>query len=462
MIVSTGTIMNSTWGYTLKNDTFNLPITANPNLAFAGSANWLPITNFIKAPNGNYYSVPGTQRTVLKYTPNFSISGSNTNYETGSFTILSASIDGGTLYLQSGGEKYGHGVLAQNGKIYAFPYRSTTAFSSSILEIDPTIDAYKMYNYTWTGLDIQMFLNCVLGGDGWIYGSPNNVGSANAHRVFRFHPETKILQSSSLLSGIGWAVSAQSLIATGSYVYFIPRRQGTGNLGKMLKLDTNQFLEGTTNGMSLINFPAVFQLANWGNNISFQGSSVISSSQGYRVMLTPRLLGGAITPLTSSLFFNPADDTFTIVKNQSGSSTSGIIVPNNRFVGGNGSINGNINLFSFSTDPQFNITVKHSTTSSVLTNVAFPNRYNLIPPAVAGNSFTPFALSPSEKYKSLYVYQIGDTVASRYTSSLISMISVKGYYNGVTDFSIPDYSYLTPNPIASITSSLFNFYYNHL
>jgi len=459
MIVSTGTIMNSTWGYTLKNDTLNLPIATDPNLVFAGSGNWLPITNWVKAPNGNYYSIPGTQRTVLKYTPNSSISGSNTNYETGSFTVLSASIDGGTLYLQSGGEKYGHGVLAQNGKIYAFPYRSTAAFSSSILEIDPSIDAYKMYNYTWTGLNIQMFVNCILGGDGWIYGAPN----FNTARVFRFHPETKVLQSSSLLSGIGWSVNAISLVATGSYVYFMPKGLGTGASGKMLKLDTNQFLENTVNGMSLINFPAVFQASGWGG-ISFQGSSVVSSSQGYRVMLTPRLFNSATKPLTSSLFFNPSDDTFTIVKNQSGSSTSGITVPTNKFVGGNRSINGDINLFSFGANPQVNITVKNSTTSSIFTDVTFPNRYNLLLnlPIPTTGSFTPFALSPSEKYKSLYLYQIGDTSTNRYTSSMVSMISVKGYYDGVTDFSIPDYSYLIPNPIASITSSLFNFYYNHL
>lgn len=463
MIVSTGTVMNSIWGYTLKPDSVNIPYSLDANLTYPYSAQWLPITAWIKAPNGSYYSIPGQQRTVVKYTPNSSISGSNQNYETGSFTVLSASIDGGTLYLQSGGEKYSHGVLAQNGKIYAFPYRSTTAYSSSILEIDPTLDAYKTYNYTWTDLGIQMFLNCVLGGDGWIYGAPNN---ATTYRIFRFHPETKILQSSSQTSTIpggGWDIQASSLFASGSYVYFIPRAQGTGKQGKMLKLDTTQFIEGTVNGMSLINFPPEFQTTVWGTNITFQGCSMVSSSQGYRVLLTPRLLT-AVSPLTSSLLFNPSTDTFSIVKNQSGSSTSGITVPNNSFVGGSSSPlhNGNLVLFRFG-DGNTNITVKHGTTSSIFTNVFIPNRANLISPLPNNSSFSNMVVGgASDKYKSLYNFQQNANNVTRYTSSIVNLISVKGYYNNVTDFSIPNNSYILPNPIAGITSSLFNFYYNHL
>jgi hypothetical protein len=467
MIAITGPILSSTWGYTTKYDSIALPILTDPNLSYTNSTNWLPISNWVKAPNGSYYSIPGQQRTVIKYTPNSSISGSNQNYETGSFTIISKSLDDGLpYYLQDGGEKYGHGVLAQNGKIYAFPYRSTLTYSSSILEIDPTLDAYKMYNYTWTDLGFQMFVNCILGGDGWIYGAPNAKSSAfgTTYRIFRFHPETKILQSSSATSAVlggGWDIAAGGLFATGSYVYFAPRGLSTGKQGKILKLDTTQFAEGTVNGMSLIDFPTIFQATGWGN-ITFQGSNVVSSSQGHRVFLTPRMLS-ATKPLTSSLFFDPSTDTFTIVKNQSGSSTSGITIPANNFVGGSSarSHNGNLNFFAFTANN--NITVKHGTTSSFYTNVFMPNnRGNLIPSEFVGASIGNFINGgTTDKYKSLYSLQSGSSNNFRYTSSLMALISVKGYYNNITDFSIPNDIYVLPNPIAGITSSLYNFYYNH-
>jgi hypothetical protein len=90
MIVSTGTIMNSTWGHSITSSQYNID-SSNPNLQFTGTDRWLAYSGPVLAPNGYYYFIPGTARCPIKIDSKTTISGSNTNFQSSAFTLITKS-----------------------------------------------------------------------------------------------------------------------------------------------------------------------------------------------------------------------------------------------------------------------------------------------------------------------------------------------------------------------------------
>jgi len=484
MITSTGTIMNSTWGHSITSSQYIID-SSNPNLQFTGNIAWGSYNHYVLAPNGCYYGIPGTARCPIKIDPKTSISGSNTNFQSSTFTLITkSSVTGNDYFLPDyrdlsppsttlAIQKYGYGVLAHDGKIYAMPYWNIrpTAISSlqrtyfdntrnSILVIDPNTDTYTTCSFLSTGLTslstAQLFWSCILGSDGYIYSSYNtNPTALTTNRIVRFNPLTltptgNILQVTNQINQQG----SFAAFSSGSYVYFLPQRITFGDSRKppsLVRLNVNQFSNGTLNGVELVPFISPFSASSgtspWGDNITFGGTISLSSSL---VVFAPRYLDST-SPLSQSLAYNPQTNTFLVL-------THSLITANSYFGGGR-NINGNGYLISGTeTLPMFNL-IESGSEYSANINLDFPlkniDKYISTTFGINNNP------SPSPTYKHIITQNNIFTDDIKYTASIAEFISVKGYYNGVTGFSPKDNGYLIPTNTSSLTSSLYNFYYNH-
>lgn len=487
MIVSTGTVMNSTWGHSITSSTYVID-SSDPNLQFTGTDVWATYPHYILAPNGCYYGIPGTARCPIKIDPKTSISGSNTNFQSSTFTLITkSSVTGNDYFLpsfkdvnpaysNSPWQKYGFGVLAHDGKIYAMPYWSDfpsaasglrpyfTATKNNILVIDPNTDTYTTCSFSnITGLaSARNFWSSILGSDGYIYSIFNGGGTDTAAKIVRFNPLTLSTSSINTLqftsNVTNFSQTSWPAFSSGSYVYFMSTNIDLGVATKasaILKLDTTQFSNNTNNGLSLTYFPSPFSGSStdpnpWGN-ITFGGTIALSSSL---VIFSPRyLLSSLPNNLSHSLAYNPQTDTFSVL-------THSIINANNYFGGGR-NINGNGYLVPVDeTLPMYNI-IDSSSGYNVQLNSSFPldNIDKYISTAFSKNS----NLAPTPTYKHVINNVNASNISNfQYSASISEFISVKGYYSGVTGFSPKDNGYLIPSNTASLTSSLYNFYYNHV
>jgi hypothetical protein len=482
MIVSTGTIMNSTWGHSITSSQYIIDST-NPNLQFASSDVWGTYNHYVLAPNGCYYGIPGSARCPIKIDPKTSISGSNTNFQSSTFTLITkSSVTGNDYFLpdyrdltppntNSAIQKYGYGVLAHDGKIYAMPYwdgrgSSGTIYRTyfdttrtNILVIDPNTDTYTTCSFLTTGLTslsfVRMFWSCVLGSDGYIYSSYNAATNASVNRIVRFNPLTlapsgNTLQRTSTINGQG----SFAAFSSGSYVYFLPQNITFGNVSKppsLVRLNVNQFSNNTPNGVEFVPFIPPFSASSgtspWGS-LTFGGTISLSSSL---VVFAPRYLNST-SPLSQSLAYNPQTNTFSVL-------THSLITVNSYFGGGR-NINGNGYLIpGTETLPMFNL-IESGSEYNINIDSNFPlKNIDKYISTIFGNNSNP---SPSPTYK--HIINQNNTLTGtneQYTASIAEFISVKGYYNGVTGFSPKDNGYLIPTNTSSLTSSLYNFYYNH-
>jgi hypothetical protein len=489
MIVSTGTVMNSTWGHSITSSQYIIDST-NPNLQFTGTDRWATYTNYVLAPNGCYYGIPGTARCPIKIDPKTSISGSNTNFQSSTFTLITkSSVTGDDYFLPdyrdlsppatTTWQKFGFGILAHDGKIYAMPYWSdrpgTTpsliyrnyfaATLRSILVIDPNTDTYATasFNALSGTSSSRLFWSCVLGSDGYIYSIFNSDIDTNT-RIVRFNPLTLFTTSANTLeytntltatNGVAYSQASWAAFSSGSYVYFMPRNIRFGVSATppaILKLNTTQFQNGSLNGVSTTPFPFPFSASSgtspWGS-ITFGGVISLSSSL---VVFSPRYLTST-SPLSQSLAYNPQTDTFSVLTHS--------LITENKYFGGGRNINGNGYLISgVETLPMFNLIESESEYSaSIDSNSPLRNIDKYISTNLSANNNS----SPSPIYKHV-INQVNASLTSniQYTASIAEFISVKGYYNGVTGFSPKDDGYLIPEDTSSLTSSLYNFYYNHV
>jgi hypothetical protein len=488
MITSTGTIMNSTWGHSITSSQYIID-SSNPNLQFTGNTAWGSYNHYVLAPNGCYYGIPGTARCPIKIDPKTSISGSNTNFQSSTFTLITkSSVTGNDYFLPDyrdlsplstslAIQKYGYGVLAHDGKIYAMPYWNARpsagaslpqrtyfdATRNNILVIDPNTDTYTTCSFLSTSpgslpnlSTSQLFWSCVLGSDGYIYSSYNTTPSTTTvNRIVRFNPLTltptgNILQLTNQINQQG----SFAAFSSGSYVYFLPQLITFGNVSKppsLIRLNVNQFSNGTSNGVELVPFISPFSASSgtspWGNTITFGGTIPLSSSL---VVFTPRYLSST-SPLSQSLAYNPQTNTFSVLTHS--------LITDNSYFGGGRNINGNGYLISGTeTLPMFNL-IESGSGYSASVDLNFPlKNIDKYISTIFGVNNNP---SPSSTYKHIITQNNTFTDDIKYTTSIAEFISVKGYYNGITGFSPKDNGYLIPTNTSSLTSSLYNFYYNH-
>jgi hypothetical protein len=329
--------------------------------------------------------------------------------------------------------------------------------------IDPNTDTYATCSATFPGVTAgttQLFISSVLGSDGYIYSIYNTSNVTN--RVVRFNPLTLSPTSPNIIeytaplnSGIIYNQQAWASFSSGSYVYFMPRAIASGSTSAptaMLRLNVTQFSNNNLNGLYLVQFPEPYgNLASasaWGNNITFGGTITLSSSL---VVFTPRYTSTPTYVTTHSLSYNPQNNAFLILTHSA--VTSNIYYGTGRNINGNGYI-----IPTDKISPMYNI-IESGSGYSASIDLNFPlkniNKY------ISTSFGTNNSPSPSPSYKHIINQTTSTDQNTKYTASVAEFISVKGYYDGVTGFSPKDNEYIIPENISSLTSSLYNFYYNH-
>jgi len=468
MIVSTGTIMNSTWGYYLTSS--NITPTASNIPGWSNNSqrwdSWLAPT---LAPNGHLYSAPGTATCVLKVKSG-SINLASTNYSSTTVEFITASSAGGTLFLPGSTgtanvyEKFPSLVLAPNGKMYAVDYSFIPANNASsttgyIIEVNPSNDTYITQSFQYPGGVAQRCVSNVLGIDGYIYwmiNSPTNTNSG--FRVYRFDPNISpfIVESSSLLNAAPLGASRVSYIgslAPNGRIYFIPR--APLSTSHALCVSTSLFTPNTQNGITKITFPTInpssttADIAYWSRGIGLDNC----------VYYSPRYNNyGGITDfsVTKTLKLDPYGGTagtgsFTLVGPQMALNSS----QGNISQGYLRTLNGD--LFSFpasSWNTSFSI-VPSSSSPTVISSSFYPININ-------GNSLRSPSPSPLFLNGVSTMNQPVVTSNDRFNIFFYEFFSVKGNYSGVTNFNIKDTDlYTPPTPISSISSSRYNWYSNY-
>jgi len=460
MITSTGTIMNSTWGYHLTSSNIT-PTASNIPSWNNSSGRWESWLSPTLAPNGHMYAAPGTATCVLKVKSG-SLNSNLTNYSSTTIEFITASSAGGTLFLRGSTgtagvyEKFPSLVLAPNGKMYAVDYSflPTTAANTtgSIIEVDPSNDTYTTQSFQYPGTVTQRCLTNTLGTDGYIYWMLNNP-TTTTFRVYRFNPNISpfIVESSSLLANTPLGASRISYIgslAPNGRIYFIPRVL-TSTSTSALCVSTSLFTPGTQNGITKVTIPTI--------NPTVTGADIAYFTRGVGldncVYYSPRYNSyGGITNTTNikTLKLDPTGTgSFTLVGPSMSPSISSTFV--NISQGYLKTLNGDLYSFPFSSwNTVFSI-IPSGSSPTVISSSFYPINMN-------NSSFRGAAPTSFIDGKSIIKQPIDVNIYNIY---FYEFFSVKGNYSGVTNFSIKDTDlFIPPTPISSISSSRYNWYSN--
>lgn len=475
MIVSTGTIMNSTWGYAITSSI--LTVAPANTQGWNGTNSWASWNRPALAPNGHMYMAPGTSTCVIKIITG-SVNSSTSNYSTSTIEFISASSDGGTLFLpgstgaSSVYEKFYQLILAPNGKMYAVDYafRPSTNNIGYIIEVDPSTDTYRTQSFTYPANAANRALSPALGIDGYLYWMIQSATGTNAtsgtFRIYRFDTNSGppfTVQSSSILNNLipGGSNSPSypiGSLAPNGRIYFIPRAPITSSnffttRNVAICVSTSLFNPGTTNGISSIALPpeivgtAQADIAYWVNSTGLDNC----------IYYTPRFLTyGTVSPSNAKVLKldpNGGDSgtgSFTLV----GPALSNSTANNQISMGYLNTLNGDIFGFPLlAWNNTFNI-VPSGSSPTVISSSVYPI-----------SNFTSRGIGGFMSLNGKYIYADPTyTVANtnlRFTSSFFEFFSVKGNYSGVTNFSIKDTDLFTPpTPISNLSTSRYNWYSN--
>jgi len=474
MIVSTGTIMNSTWGYYITSSV----LTTSPanTQTWSGTTAWSSWFTPTLAPNGHMYMAPGTATCVIKVISG-SVNSSTSNYSTSTIQFISASSDGGTLFLPGGtgangvNEKFPQLLLAPNGKMYStdWSFRPTTANNNIgyIIEVDPSTDTYRTQSFTYPGVGSNRTLSPVLGIDGYYYWMMQSANTNNStFRIYRFNTNLGLpttVQSSSLLNTLIPGINASPNYALGSLasngrIYFIPRTPITSSNFNTTRnvaicVNTDLFASGTTNGITSIPLPpeivatgSIADIEYWGSKIGLDGCTY----------WPPRFLsfGSVSTSNTKTLKLDPnggpaGTGSFTLVGPAMTNNTSN----NNISFDYITTLNGDLFGFPLSSWNRTFSIVPSGSSPTVISSSVYPIN-NL---TFRGSSIRMF---PSGK-TIINSSNFTSTANLRFTSSFYEFFSVKGNYPEVTNINIIDTDLFTPpTPISNLPTSRYNWYFN--
>lgn len=467
MIPAIGTITNSIWGYYLTAS--NLTPTASniPSWSNA-SGRWDSWQNPVLAPNGHMYAAPGTATCVLKILSGSQNSGSLTNYSPSTIQFITTSKDGGDFFLPGSAgataqyEKFSSLVLASNGNLYAPDYgflpTGTGTTTGYIIEVNPTLDTYTTYSFQYPASVRLRSSTPVLGNDGWVYwmlAEPN----ASTFRVYRFNPPTpSTVQSSSLLNGLGGSTPRSDYsfgnLASNGRIYFIPRKPGA-TTNAAICISSSLFSEDTLNGISKVTIPTELQVTTvpdisyWSRGVGLDGCTYFS----------PRYLsyGGIDVANVKTLKLDPNGGTagtgsFTLV----GPS----MTPNNTN-GGNISqgyaktINGDLFSFPLNSWNEYFSIVQSGSSPTVVSSSQYPITMPNI--SIRTSAFSTFVNG-----KMIGKQPLSNINSGKYNIYYYELFSVKGYYPGVTNFSVKDTDlFIPPSPIGTLSGSRYNWHNNN-
>jgi len=463
MIPAIGTITNSIWGYYLTSS--NLTPTASniPGWSNA-SGRWDSWQNPVLAPNGHMYAAPGTATCVLKILSGSQNSGSLTNYSPSTIQFITTSKDGGDLFLpgSTGGarvyEKFPSLILAPNGKMYAPDYGflpgGTSTTTGYIIEVNPTLDTYTTFSFQYPASVGLRSSTPVLGTDGYVYWMLA-ASTAASFMVYRFNPSNpSVVQSSSLLTGYSRSDYSLGNLASNGRIYFIPRNPNS-TVSYAICVSSSLFSPGTLNGISKVSLPTELQVTTapdipyWSRGVGLDGCTYFS----------PRYLSYGSVDIANikTLKLDPNGGTagtgsFTLV---GPTMTPSVTSPfNNISQGYAKTLNGDLFSIPLASWNTYFTTVP----SGSLPTVTSDSYYPIVMPntTIRTSAFSTFVNGK------MIGKQPNVNTSDKNNIFYYELFSVKGYYPGVTNFSVKDTDlFIPPTPIASISSSRYNWHSNN-
>lgn len=471
LIPTVGVMTNSVWGYYITASQgytipTNIPTWNNTN--FNGA--WSPAR---QAPNGHSYAFPLCAPCPIKIYTGSANSGSSSTFSSiPQIQFITTSIDGNDLFLPTPSstnvanyEKFYSPILAQDGCFYAFDYSFVSASGNNIestrvgkiMKLDPSIDRYTTYSFSYPVVATRRMSSNILGYDGYIYGTVSANNGTGNNRIFRFDPTTPTnVQSSSILSSTYGAAAAGQFFGTLSSrpgaIYWIPRNPGaTNNIS--IVLSSSLFSPGTINGISTIPLPSTLTGGGGGDLAYWPSKGHVDTGYTY---WSPRINTANTLQNARVLVLDPYGGTagtgsLTLDNNTNIYDNNGPVTSPNFTFGFARSINGDLFALPTTTHTK-SIAIDKDGTGSVSNFYPINNnislQYTTVYPNIMSNGIN------------IWSNVITITKNTFPTTNWNYFMSVKGYYKNVTDFI--EYSYFSPpSNIASITSSLYNWLENN-